>query len=70
MEGCFMFQWGGEVVFQMGELHFKVGGGISFGVGGGGGLKKIIRCGAPLPCPFHYGKSCFDASKDFTKSIQ
>ena len=25
--------------------------------------------GAPLPCP-HYGNSCFDASKDFTKSIQ
>ena len=40
MEGCFMFQWGGEVVFQMGELHFKVGGGISFGVEGVGVSKK------------------------------
>ena len=43
MEVCFMFQWGGGVVFQMGGFIFKRGcpmGGINFGAGGEGSKKS------------------------------
>ena len=37
MEGCFMFQWGWGVVFQMGGAPWV---GTSILVGGGGGFEK------------------------------
>ena len=51
MEGCFMFQWGWGVVFQMGGAPWV---GTSILVGGGEVSKKIVRCGGGgRP---HYGK--------------
>ena len=44
-----MFQWGGGGVFQMGDFIFKGWGAGGIGFGEGGGLKKILRCGAPSP---------------------
>ena len=52
MKGCFTFQWG-RFVFQMGGASFISGGhsmvGTSVLVGGGGGLKKIVRWGEYPP---------------------
>ena len=39
MEGCFMFQWGGGVLFQMRGTSFLSGWGVPMGgIGFGGGV--------------------------------
>ena len=44
-------------------------GGIGFGGWVGGSNNSKMVGAPPMPSP-HYEKPCFDASKDFTKSIQ
>ena len=63
MEGCFTFQWGGGVVFQIGGLHFLSGGCAPWGalVLMGGVFKKKSYDGGvgggalPMP-PLYNGK--------------
>ena len=47
MEGCFMFQWWGGVLFQMGGFIFKWGASVLVG----GFSEKIIRWGWAPPFP-------------------
>ena len=61
MEGCFMFQWRGEVVFQMGASFLSGGGdghpmrGHRFWWGGGVIEKNHKMGGAPLYAPHTMG---------------